>query len=135
MLEQIFLKIMDMSRMASMVIVALFLVRILLKRFPKYVSYLLWSVVLFRLICPITLESNISPVPNLEPVFYDYTSEKNVVLPKEPDELIVPHTGGETEKVPEIGQVTPTQTASVQFQPDESVRAAEVSWQELFILF
>lgn len=135
MLEQIFLKVMDMSRMASMVIVAVFLVRILLKRFPKYISYLLWSVVLFRLLCPITLESDISPVPNLEPVFYDYTSEKNAVSPKEPDELVVPHTGGETEKEPEIGQVIPTQTASVQFQPDENVRAAEVSWQELFILF
>ena len=135
MLEQIFLKVMDMSRMASMVIVAVFLVRILLKRFPKYISYLLWSVVLFRLLCPITLESDISPVPNLEPVFYDYTSEKNAVSPEVPDELVVPHTDGETEKVPEIGQVTPAQTAAAQFHPNENVRAAEVSWQELFILF
>nr|WP_304711246.1 hypothetical protein [uncultured Acetatifactor sp.] len=49
MLEQIFLKVLDMSRAASMIIVVVFFVRILLKRFHKYISYLLWSVVLFRL--------------------------------------------------------------------------------------
>lgn len=41
MLEQIFLKVMDMSRTASLIIVVVFLVRILLKRFPKYLSYML----------------------------------------------------------------------------------------------
>lgn len=135
MLEQIFLKVMDMSRMASMVIVAVFFVRILLKRFPKYISYMLWSVVLFRLLCPVTLESDISLVPNREPVFYDYTTEKNAVLPEVPDEPAVPYIGSEAGNVPYIGQVTPVQTASVQLQPDGNAGTAEASWQELFILF
>ena len=76
MLEQIFLKVLDMSRTASMIIVIVSLARILLKRFPKSISYVLWSVVLFRLLCPFTLEFRISLVPSLKPVFYEYTSEK-----------------------------------------------------------
>ena len=81
MLEQIFLKVLDMSRSAAMIIVIICLVRIFLKRFPKYISYMLWSVVLFRLICPFTLESRISPVPNLEPVFQRYAMGEDAVLP------------------------------------------------------
>lgn len=131
MLEQIFLKVMDMSRTASMIIVAVFFVRIFLKRFPKYISYMLWSVVLFRLLCPLTLESDISPVPNLEPVFYEYTSEKNAALPYEP---AVPNVGSEAGNVPEVGQAASTQTAGTQFQPGGNVRVAKISWQELFIL-
>lgn len=155
MLEQMFLKVMDMSRMASIVIVAVLLARMLLKRFPKYLSYLLWSVVLFRLLCPVSLESDYSPVPNLNPVFYEYTSEKNAVSPEAPDEWTVPYTDGEAGKAPENAQVSPgeaadtqvtdAQAASVQdsleqepvapFYSDGSVRAAEASWQERFILF
>ena len=160
MLEQMFLKVMDMSRIASIVIVAVFLVRMLLKRFPKSLSYLLWSVVLFRLLCPVTLESDYSPVPNLGSIFYDDTSEKNVVSPEAPDEWTVPYTDGEAENVPENAQVSPgeaadtqvtdtqvtdaqvtdaqaadAQGASAQFHLDGNVRAAEVSWQERFILF
>lgn len=150
MLEQMFLKVMDMSRMASIVIVAVFIVRMLLKRFPKYLSYLLWSVVLFRLLCPITLESDYSPVPNLNPVFYEYTSEKNAVSSEVPNEWTVPYTDDEAGNLPENAQVSPgeatdaqtadaqaadAQVASAQFHPDRSVRAAEASWWERFILF
>lgn len=67
MLEQIFLKVIDMSREAGIVIAVVLLVRMFLKKFPKLLSYLLWSVVLFRLLCPVTLESKISLVPNLNP--------------------------------------------------------------------
>ncbi|MCI9231079.1 MAG: hypothetical protein HFH97_03900 [Lachnospiraceae bacterium] len=37
---------------------------------------MLWSVVLFRLLCPATLELGISLVPSLEPVLCEYASEK-----------------------------------------------------------
>jgi hypothetical protein len=39
------------------------LVRLLLKPAPKIYSYVLWSVVLLRLICPISLEAPVSLVP------------------------------------------------------------------------
>lgn len=133
MLEQIFLKIMDMSGAASLVIVIVFLVRILLKRFPKYLSYMLWSVALFRLLCPVTLESRISPIPNLDPVFYEYLSEKDTALPEIKgalSESTVLYIGNETKSVLETTSISPTPSQQAG-TPDN----AEVPLQELFILF
>lgn len=67
MLERVFQQVISMSRAAGIMIVIVCIARILLKRFPKYISYLLWSVVLFRLFCPVTWESKISPIPSLKP--------------------------------------------------------------------
>ncbi len=79
MLEQIFLKILSMSFSAAIVIVIVCAARILLRKFPKYISYLLWSVVLFRLLCPFTLESSVSIFPNMGAVLTEYVSfEENV---------------------------------------------------------
>ncbi|MCM1561822.1 MAG: hypothetical protein NC123_20165 [Butyrivibrio sp.] len=147
MLEQIFLKVLDMSGSASMIIVIICLVRIFLKRFPKYISYMLWSVVLFRLLCPFTLESRLSPIPDFEPVLHGYTSGENAVLSGE-EASGVPaetHTGGaETEvEVPETGQAVPIQThpegntgmAFGQISPEGNAGTTEVSWQELFLRY
>ncbi len=70
MLEQIFLKVMDMSFTVAIIIGIVLIVRIFLKRFPKYISYALWSVVLFRLLCPYSFESAYSLVPDVKPVSY-----------------------------------------------------------------
>ncbi len=56
-MESFFLRILNMSITASYVILAVLFIRLLLKRAPKKYSYLLWSVVLFRLICPISFSS------------------------------------------------------------------------------
>jgi beta-lactamase regulating signal transducer with metallopeptidase domain len=56
-MEMLFLKILNMSITASYVILSLIFIRLLLKRAPKKYSYLLWSVVLFRLICPVSFSS------------------------------------------------------------------------------
>ena len=77
MLQSVFLKILGMSWSASIVILAVCLGRILLKKYPKYISYLLWSVVLFRLLCPIILESENSPIPNYSPVINEIFLEQN----------------------------------------------------------
>ncbi|MBM6861915.1 hypothetical protein H9X78_15880, partial [Clostridium saudiense] len=36
----------------------------ILKKCPKIFSYILWAVVLFRLICPVSFESKLSLIPN-----------------------------------------------------------------------
>ncbi len=59
-LYHIFSKILNMSITAGIVICMVLLMRILLRRAPKIFSYLLWSVVLFRLLCPIALSSSFS---------------------------------------------------------------------------
>ena len=83
MLQSVFLKILGMSWSASIVILAVCLGRILLKKYPKYISYLLWSVVLFRLLCPITFESEKSLIPNYSPALDEFFLEQNTASPKE----------------------------------------------------
>lgn len=96
MLEQSFLKVLNMSRAAGMVILVVLLARFLLKRFPKYISYMLWSVVLFRLLSPVIPESRLSPIPSLAPAFSEYVSEQDAaVVEKEPSA-----PGTEEEKTP-----------------------------------
>ncbi len=59
-MENLFLKVIDLSLDASFVIVFVFLVRLLLKRFPKIFSYVLWSVVFLRLVFSFSIESPFS---------------------------------------------------------------------------
>ena len=50
-------KILNMSLTASVISVTVIILRLLLKRAPKVYSYMLWLVVLFRLLCPITINT------------------------------------------------------------------------------
>lgn len=52
MLDGLFISVLNMSLVASYVIVFLLVARLLLKKAPKIFSYALWSVVLVRLVCP-----------------------------------------------------------------------------------
>lgn len=53
-------KLFNMSLTASVVICIVLVLRLILKKVPNVVSYALWSVVLFRLLCPISIESDFS---------------------------------------------------------------------------
>ncbi|MBR6307264.1 MAG: hypothetical protein IKR39_01520 [Lachnospiraceae bacterium] len=64
----VFLKVLNMSITASWLIAAVILLRLLLKKAPKWVNCLLWAVVAVRLICPFSIESVLSLVPTDEPV-------------------------------------------------------------------
>ncbi|MDD3853092.1 MAG: M56 family metallopeptidase, partial [Syntrophomonadaceae bacterium] len=59
-----FITVLNMSLTASYVVMAVIIVRLLLKRAPKIFSYALWAIVLFRLVCPLSFESNFSLIPN-----------------------------------------------------------------------
>ncbi|MDR1629824.1 MAG: hypothetical protein LBS36_06390 [Oscillospiraceae bacterium] len=56
-MNALFLKILNMSITASYVILALFAVRLLLKKFPRLYYYFLWPAALFRLVCPVSLSA------------------------------------------------------------------------------
>lgn len=56
-LERIFLQLLNMSITAGYVIIAVLLIRLCIRRLPKIYSYILWSVVAFRLLCPFSLSS------------------------------------------------------------------------------
>ena len=55
-MDAIFLQVLNMSLTASYVILFVLGARLFLKKVPKVFSYALWSVVLFRLVCPFSFE-------------------------------------------------------------------------------
>ena len=66
MLSAVFLRIVNMSFTASLVILAVLILRLGLKKAPKFWSYILWSVVLLRLLLPFSFELPTSQVPTGE---------------------------------------------------------------------
>ena len=78
-LSEVFLKIVNMSISASWLVLAVLLLRLVLKKAPKWVSVLLWGFVAVRLICPFTIESVLSLIPSSETVspeiMMDWTPE------------------------------------------------------------
>ena len=61
-MRDLLLNVLNMSLTASGIILVVLLVRLALRRAPKIFSYALWAVVLFRLLCPCTVESAVSLV-------------------------------------------------------------------------
>lgn len=59
-MDKLFLKILDMSITACWCVLALLIVRLLLKKAPKKYVYALWTVVGFRLVCPVSFQSVLS---------------------------------------------------------------------------
>ncbi len=55
--RQMFLETLYRSMIAGGIILAILLLRLLLRRAPKVYSYLLWGIVLYRLLCPFTFVS------------------------------------------------------------------------------
>lgn len=83
MLTGLFEQVFTMSISASIVILVLMVVRKLLKKSPKIYSYILWSVLLFRLLIPFNIESQLSIVPSSNNIVErtdlarNYTPSKN----------------------------------------------------------
>ena len=62
-MDNIFLKILDMSISASLLILVVWAVRLLLRKAPKWVFLLLWGVVAVRLVLPVLPNSEFSLMP------------------------------------------------------------------------
>ena len=67
-MSELFLSIVNRSISASWIVLAVLLLRFVLKKAPKWLSVLLWAVVAVRLICPFTMESVLSLIPSAETV-------------------------------------------------------------------
>lgn len=66
-MTQVFYQVFDMSLVASLIILIVLAARLVLKKAPQAISYGLGVVVLFRLLCPWSPESNISVIPPVLP--------------------------------------------------------------------
>ncbi len=67
-MADIFLKVLNMSISASWLILAVVLLRLVLKKAPRWVNPLLWGIVALRLIMPFSIESVLSLIPSAETV-------------------------------------------------------------------
>lgn len=63
-MTELFLKIINMSISASWLVMAVLILRLVLKKAPKWVNVLLWGIVAVRLICPFAFESTASLIPD-----------------------------------------------------------------------
>lgn len=58
-----FLKVVDISLLASVIIVIIIALKFIPAKSPKWVHCLFWGVVGIRLLCPISIQSDYSPMP------------------------------------------------------------------------
>jgi len=63
---ELFLKTLNMSIAASWLIMAVVLLRLVLKKAPKWIVVLLWGIVALRLVVPFSFESALSLIPSAE---------------------------------------------------------------------
>ena len=82
---EFFLEIVNMSITASWIILAVVVLRLLLKKAPKWMNVLLWGVVGLRLVLPFSLESIFSLIPSAQTVspqiLTDATPQINTGIP------------------------------------------------------
>lgn len=67
-METAFIKLLNKSITAGWLVLAVILLRVLLKKAPKWIRGVLWGFVAIRLICPFSLESMFSLIPSAEPI-------------------------------------------------------------------
>ncbi len=90
-MENVFLELMNRSINASWLVLAIVLLRRLLKKSPKTFIIVLWALVGIRLVCPFSPESVLSLIPDPEPIPADILCfEQTAPL----DDVVVPNIGG-----------------------------------------
>lgn len=67
-MSALFLKIFNMSVSASWIVAAVLVLRLCLRRAPKWWSVLLWGIVAVRLVLPFSIESTWSLIPSIETI-------------------------------------------------------------------
>lgn len=105
----IFERVLNMSLTGSIVIAVVLLARLLLRRAPKIYSYMLWAVVLFRLLCPISLSAGLSV---LKPLPVTTTQGLSTVTYR-PVEPVIPASGeiGQEDARPEPAETVKAETS------------------------
>lgn len=81
-MEALFLRLVSLSITASYMIVAVMLLRIILRKAPRWIICVLWGLVALRLVCPVSLESRASLIPAAAPLTAEALYE-DITLPRE----------------------------------------------------
>lgn len=67
-MQALFLKVLNTSMIAAYLVLVVILLRLLLRKAPRWTFVLLWAIVALRLICPFSIETSISLIPNANPI-------------------------------------------------------------------
>ncbi len=108
-MDALFSKVLDMSLTASIVIEAVLAARYFLRKSPKVISYALWSVVLFRLLCPVSLTAPMSVLEVTQPTV-TVTSDRTSAISYLPE--IQPGFSDAEVPLPEVSPVAPVVQAT-----------------------
>ncbi|MBQ6848900.1 MAG: hypothetical protein IJN76_02470 [Clostridia bacterium] len=74
----VFLRLFNLSVMAGWMVLAVLLLRLCLKKAPRWITCVLWGLVALRLLVPFTIESPISLIPTAETVVSGDTADTSV---------------------------------------------------------
>ncbi|MDO4581860.1 MAG: M56 family metallopeptidase, partial [Bacillota bacterium] len=111
-MDAVFLKILNMGITASWLILAVIILRLALKKAPKAIICVLWTIVAIRLICPFSFESAFSLIPSTETVSQD---------------MLYSQTPGITSGIPAINSVVnPLITGSLAPEAGASVNPLQI---------
>lgn len=79
-MENVFLKIFNMSITAGWIALAVMLLRLPLKKAPKWIMGVLWAFVALRLVLPISFESVLSLIPSTQTLPQNFTNSPAPVI-------------------------------------------------------
>ena len=79
-MSAVFLKILNLSINATWLILAVMVLRLLMKRAPRWITCIMWAFVAVRLVCPFSLESALSLLPSGEVIPPDIATEREPVI-------------------------------------------------------
>lgn len=79
-MSDVFLKILNLSINATWLILAVIVLRFLMKKAPRWIICILWALVAIRLVCPFSLESVFSLLPSGEVIPPDIAMEQKPVI-------------------------------------------------------
>lgn len=80
-MEAVFAKLVSISIVANWLILAVILLRVLLKKAPRWITCILWALVAVRLVFPFSIESPVSLIPETTSVIQEAV-DTNLIHPE-----------------------------------------------------
>lgn len=84
-MENVFLHLLNMSLSAAVLVMVVVLLRLVFSQAPRWIHCLLWALVAVRLLCPFTLESSLSLMPDTEAALSVLTEQFSAEQQEVPD--------------------------------------------------
>ncbi len=82
-MTELLMKIVNISISASLVVLVVLILRLVLKKVPKWTIVLLWGIVAIRLLCPFSIESALSLIPSNETFNHNILMDTTPIINKD----------------------------------------------------